>query len=426
MPWIHPPPIGRLIAAAMACCLLLPGAAFGAAVEDGPRNPASADPTPTANGAASHPVPVFRSGEEGYHTYRIPALIETRTGKVLAFAEGRKRGKGDAGDIDTVLKVSRDQGSTWGPLQKVWDDGPNTCGNPCVVQDASTGTLWLLQTWNLGTDPEPRIIAGTSADTRRVFVLKSGDDGLTWSAPREITTQVKRTNWTWYATGPGAGIQLRQGQHAGRLVIPCDHIEAGTRRYFSHVIFSDDHGETWKLGGTTPRDEVNECEVVELADGSLRLNMRSYDPSRRARQTAISRDGGASWEDQRLVPALPDPICQATIRRWSWPSAGVPGVVLFANAASTNRRERLTLRASLDEGESWSHSRVVEPGPSAYSSLAVFHDGSIGLLHESAREALYDQITFRRLSLEWLGISPASVSPSQPGPRLPTPPTEHP
>ena len=346
-------------------------------------------------------VNVFRSGEEGYDTYRIPCLIETRPGRLLAICEGRKRNSSDAGDIDTVFKISDDGGVTWGPLQVLWDDGENTCGNPCAVRDRQSGTLWLLHTWNRGDDHEPAIIDQTSRDTRRVFVSSSRDDGQTWSAPREITADVKRDNWTWYATGPGTGIQLERGPHAGRLVIPCDHIEAGTKRYYSHVVYSDDQGQTWKLGGTTPQDQVNECEVVERSDGALWLNMRSYDPARKARQSAVSRDGGLSWDEQRIVNELIDPICQATVHRLRWPDSERPGLILFANAASL-KRERMTVRASLDEGQTWPMARLVHAGPAAYSSLCTVGGDEAGLLYESGEKSPYERITFARFNLAWL------------------------
>lgn len=344
---------------------------------------------------------LYVSGVEGYHTYRIPSLVVTSRGTLLAFAEGRKGGRSDTGDIDLVLKRSVDRGRTWESVQTVWDDGPNTCGNPCPVLDRDTGAVWLLLTWNRGDDAEPQIIAQQSKDTRRVFVTRSTDDGLTWSGPREITAWVKRTNWTWYATGPGAGIQVERGAFRGRLVIPCDHIEAGTGRYYSHVIYSDDHGQTWALGGSTPEHQVNECEVVELTGGRLLLNMRNYDRSQRTRQQASSADGGLAWSQQRHVPELIEPICQASIRRFSWPGPDRQSVILFSNPASA-KRENLTVRASFDEGETWPVSRQLDSRCAAYSCLAVLPDGVVSILYEAGERSPYENLVFARFPLEWL------------------------
>lgn len=344
---------------------------------------------------------VYQSGRNGYDTFRIPAVVQTRAGTLLAFAEGRKASRSDTGNIDLVLRRSTDQGRSWQPMQVVWDDDGNTCGNPCPVVDRRTGTIWLLMTWNLGQDHEPRIIAQQSRDTRRVFVARSEDDGLTWSAPRQITATTKQTNWTWYATGPGAGIQIQHGPHRGRLVIPCDHIEAGTRHYYSHVIYSDDQGATWRLGGTTPHHQVNECEVVELSGGRLLLNMRNYDRSQRTRQQAVSDDGGLTWRDQRHVPELIEPICQASIRRHSWAAGGEPGVLLFSNPAAP-RRERLTIKASFGEGQTWPVARLLHAGPAAYSCLVVLSDGSVGCLYERGEQHPYETITFARFTLDWV------------------------
>jgi len=367
---------------------------------------AQTQPSPTRDaspGTSASPVQStpFVSGTEGYATFRIPAITVNGAGHLLAFCEGRKRGSGDAGDIDIVFKVSADGGKTWGKLGVIRDDGANTCGNPCVVRDAQTGVIWLLHTWNRGDDHESQIINQTSKDTRRVYLSSSSDDGRTWSQAREITADVKLTNWTWYATGPGAGIQLQHREYLGRLVIPCDHIEAGTKRYFSHVIYSDDHGKSWKLGGTTPGGQVNECEVVELADGALLLNMRSYDPARKARQSAISRNGGITWVEQKIVPELVDPICQASIRRLSWPQAGQPGMILFANAAS-EQRERMTVRASFDEGRTWPVSRLLTAQPAAYSCLVALPDGLIGILYEAGPQNPYQAVVFSSFTLNWL------------------------
>ena len=226
---------------------------------------------------------LFVAGTEGYHSFRIPSLIVTRRGAILAFCEGRKHSRSDTGDIDLVLRRSRDGGRTWGPLQLVVDDGPNTMGNPCPVVDRNTGVIWLPITRNLGEDTQDRILDRASRGTREAWLLKSDDDGATWSKPVEITAAVKRPDWTWYATGPGCGIQLR----SGRLVIPCDHYVAETKMRRSHVIYSDDGGRSWKIGGVVG-DHTNECQVVELRDGSLLINMRSYHGKNR-RAVAISR-----------------------------------------------------------------------------------------------------------------------------------------
>lgn len=365
------------------------------------------------------PTPLFLSGFAGgktsYHTYRIPALAVTKRGTVLAFCEGRKNSWGDSGDIDLVMKRSTDDGKTWSEQQVIWDDAGNTCGNPCVVADQETGSIFLLSTWNLGEDHEGEIIAQKSKDTRRVFVLRSDDDGLTWSKPQQITDAVKKPEWTWYATGPGGGIQLENGKHKGRLVIPCDHIEAETKHYYSHIIYSDDHGSTWKLGGRTPQHQVNECEVVELSDGAIQLNMRNYNSAKRARQTAISRDGGLTWSEQTHDATLIEPICQAAVLRYRWQEGNVPGAILFSNPASTQSRVNMTLRASLDDGKTWPTSHVLYPGPSGYSDLAKLRNGKIACLFEAGTDNIAESIVFTQTAFDELtarerstGVSPVN------------------
>lgn len=352
------------------------------------------------------PTPLFLSGfaggKDGYHTYRIPALAVTKRGTVLAICEGRKNSWGDSGDIDLVMKRSTDDGKTWSELKLIWDDAENTCGNPCVVADQETGSIFLLSTWNRGDDHEGEIIAQKSKDTRRVFVLRSDDDGITWSKPQQITNAVKMPNWTWYATGPGGGIQLENGEHKGRLVIPCDHIEAETKHYYSHVIYSDDHGSTWKLGGRTPEHQVNECEVVELSGGAMMLNMRNYNSAKRARQTAISRDGGLTWSDQQHDATLIEPICQAAVLRYRWQEGNTPGAMLFSNPASTQGRVNMTIRASLDEGKTWPTSHVLYPGPSGYSDLAKLRNGNIACLFEAGTDNIAESIVFTQSALDSL------------------------
>jgi len=349
---------------------------------------------------------LFVSGVGGYHTYRIPALLTTRDGTVLAFCEGRKGGGGDSGNIDLLLKRSTDAGKTWSPQQIVWDDGPNTCGNPCPVQDRQTGTIWLLLTWNHGRDREGAIMKNEGRDTRRVFVTHSTDEGLTWSPPREITETTKRPHWRWYATGPGVGIQLEKGPSEGRLVVPCDHSLVSPEDptgYNSHVIYSDDHGQTWQLGGAiTPA--VNECQVVELTDGTLMMNMRNYDRSQTTRAVATSTDGGLTWSEVRHDPTLVEPICQASFLRYTEQPGGDRNRLLFANPGHGQRGQRrdLTVRLSYDEGRTWPIRRLLWPGPAAYCCLGVLPDGQLACFLEGGKKNPYERIVFARFSRQWL------------------------
>jgi sialidase-1 len=339
---------------------------------------------------------VFIFGEDGYHSYRIPALVVATNGTVLAFCEGRKGGVRDNGRIDLVLKRPADGGKNWSAQEIIWSDKENTCGNPAPVVDRTTGVVWLLMTWNLGSDQENQIINGTSKNTRRVFVNHSADNGQTWAKPVEITLSVKKQNWGWYATGPVNGIQLTRGADKGRLVIPANHTETnatGEAVTRSHVIFSDNHGETWQIGGSE-EDKTNESTVVELNDGSLLHNMRSYHKKNR-RSVARSRDGGLSWSAVKLDEALIEPVCQASILRLSWAN-GEKSRILFSNPASV-KRERLTLRVSYDEGVSWPVGKVIHDGPAAYSCLTVLPDGTIGCLFENGSKNPYERISLARL-----------------------------
>lgn len=342
-------------------------------------------------------ITLFEGGTEGYACFRIPAIISS--GKtILAFAEGRIGGCSDTGNIDLVLKRSVDGGKSWSDLQVVWDPGDNVAGNPAPVFDEATKTVFLLSTWNLGTDHEGQIIAGTSEDTRRVFVLKSTDMGKTWSGAKEITETTKQENWTWYATGPVHGIQVKYGTYKGRLLIPCDHIEADTKHYYSHVIFSDDHGKSWQLGGTTQQHQVNECTIAELPDGKLILNMRNYDRSKRTRKICFSKDGGKTWSDIVSDPGLPEPICQAALISHI-PKKG-KSVLYFTNPSSENSRQNMSLKISYDGAKSWADSLVLHSGPSAYSDITLLNKGKVGCLYEAGEESPYEGIVFEIVELK--------------------------
>jgi sialidase-1 len=338
--------------------------------------------------------PLFKSGEDGYKCFRIPAIVTTTKGTILAFAEARKNNCSDAGNIDLVVKRSFDGGKTWSKISIVWDDAENTCGNPAPVVDQKTGNIILLSTWNLGTDREEQIINGTSKDSRRVFVLSTSDEGNSWSTARDITSDVKMPDWTWYATGPGNGIQMHSKKYKNRLVIPCDHIEAVSKKYYSHSIHSEDGGLTWKLGGSTPTDMVNECTVAELPKGKLILNMRNYN-SLRVRQTSTSMDGGETWSDLQPDTALIEPVCQASIL-W-YDHKGRRPFLAFSNPASQKSRTNMTVRISINQGKSWKQKLVLHEGPSAYSNLVVLPNGNLACFYEAGIKSAYEGIVFKEL-----------------------------
>jgi len=342
---------------------------------------------------------IFKSGTDGYASFRIPAIVTTTKGIILAFAEGRKKGTSDSGDIDLVMKSSGDQGKTWSKLKVLRDDADNVCGNPAPVVDQNTGMIYLLSTWNLGSDNEKSIISLASKDTRRVFILSSSDNGDTWSEAKEITASVKLNSWTWYASGPCHGIQVEKGAAKGRLIIPCDHIESGTNKYYSHNIYSDDHGKTWKIGGTTPQDQVNESTVAELSNGTLMLNMRNYDRTVKSRKVSLSTDGGITWGNIYSDTTLIESICQGSLLSVI-PKRKGKTQLLFINPADQNSRRNITLRLSLDDGKSWIKSKSLYSGPSAYSDITRLADGSIGCLYEAGYKKAYEGIVFQKVSLK--------------------------
>jgi sialidase-1 len=327
---------------------------------------------------------VFVSGQGGYHTYRIPALLATSNGTLLAFIEARKNSSADNGDIDMVLKRSTDIGAAWGEPIMIWNEpGDVTVGNPVPVQDRETGAILLLLT----------------RDNLEIFVTKSNDHGLTWSEPRNITPDVKAPDWRWVATGPGHGIQLE----SGRIIIPCDHtVDAGLGQggvMHSHIMYSDDHGATWRLGASLP-EHTDECTAVQLADGALYLNMRNnYFKSKRA--FAVSADSGESFGRLRWDSDLIEPVCQGSVLRYTRAGLSDKNRLLFSNPAARTR-DHMTVKLSMDEARSWPVSRVIYEGLAGYSDLTVLPDMSIGLLYENGTKRYHDKITFARFSLEWL------------------------
>ena len=357
------------------------------------------------------PVQVFHSGSEGYHTFRIPAIVRTTNGTLLAFAEGRRNDGGDTGAIDLVLKRSFDNGLTWGPLQMVAAGGADTIGNPTPIVDARTSKILLLTTHNRGNTTEAQVLSGAVRD-RFVFVQASVDDGATWSVAKEITSTAKRPAWRYYATGPVHGIQLTRGAHAGRLVAPCNHSatnSSGASVWGAHLLYSDDGGTTWQIGATdTSNNRVvnpNECAAVELSDGRIYAVARNEEAKAPGhRVIANSPDAGLTFEapfaiDIRLI----SPVVQGSVLRYSAVDQGdKANRILISAPGDPLRRTRMTICSSFDETRSWSAGKVIYDGPSAYSDMVKLPDGMVGLLYESGVKQPYEGIVFVPLTAAFL------------------------
>ncbi|MDT0461505.1 sialidase family protein [Streptomyces gibsoniae] len=353
------------------------------------------------------PAPVagsvpFRAGREGYASYRIPAVVATRAGTLLAFCEGRVTSAADHGHIDIVLKRSMDGGRTWDPLRAVARNGTGLAGNPApVVLD--TGRILLVHVRAAAGATEDAILRGKvkPADGRRVWVQHSDDDGLTWSGLKEITAQVKKQGWRWYATTPGHALQLT----SGRVLVPGNHTLAPTAgdtgaeaRYNSgHCLLSDDRGESWYLGyldeNTNGYINVNETTAAELPDGRVYLNTRNDSPSPGNRADAHSADGGRTLvRPFRPQAGLVAPVCQACVLQLR-----DPDLLLYSGPADPAFRALMTVRVSADAGTTWRAAYTVDGLPAAYSDLVRVDAATVGLLYETGDFGAYETISFHRI-----------------------------
>lgn len=352
---------------------------------------------------------LFEARTGGYHTCRIPGLLVTRDNTVLATAEARPGTGGDYDFNDVLLRRSTDGGLTFSHPTRIVDhrsygDGP--VSNFTMISDQRDGAVHAL----------------FCHDYARVFAMSSRDSGRTFSDPVDITAVLEplRSVYPWrvVATGPGHGLQLRQG----RMVVPVWLADSGgaaigSRHRVHHpsavsLIYSEDHGRTWSAGPVICRkgDRVEGCEVddpsetvaVELSDGSVMFNMRNETGVHR-RLVAVSPDGVRDWRVVGFDRSLLEPICMASILRYDWPSdrAGGTGRILFANPDSLDHtmtpekrfrdRKRLTLKVSPDDGRTWPVSRVIENGPSGYSDLGRLADGTVLCLYECGQvERMFD------------------------------------
>ncbi|QOV88855.1 sialidase family protein [Humisphaera borealis] len=332
--------------------------------------------------SSPEPVAVFTGGIDGYPAYRIPSVIVTKKGTLCAFAEGRAN-LSDHAENDIVLKRSTDGGKTWGALQVIAEDGANCLNNPCAVVLPDGGILVVYQWFPKGLD-EHKSRDGVAGDTTsHSYLVRSDDDGLTWSKPADITVQVKRpVGVTSHCSGPGIGIVLTNGPHKGRIMLPFNQGPFG--KWEVYAAWSDDQGKSWAFGDVAPGGAThrpNEVQFVELSDGRIMLNARGM-AGDKYRKVAVSGDGGKTWSAIADDRALPEPRCMGSVLRAASPVAGEKDWILYSGPDSQQRRAIGTVRASLDDGQTWTRRKVVVPGGFGYSCLVPLREGGIGLIYE--------------------------------------------
>ena len=349
-------------------------------------------------------VTVFKSGDDGYASYRIPAIVKNKNGNLVAFSEGRVDHAGDYGNVDIVFKVSKDNGKTWGPLQVAVDYDNLQAGNPAPVVDLldpayPNGRLFLF--YNTGNGHEGDVRNGKGL--REVWYVVSNDGGKTWQDAVNITTQTHRPkqpqinpqynfseDWRTYANTPGHGFQFVAGPNKGRIYIAANH-NAGNpapqnKDWNAHAYYSDDHGKTFKLSRKVPFPGTNESLAAQIDDNSVYMTSRNQQLTPKQRIISISNDGGQTWVSSAPDANLPDPINQASVLSWK---KGKKFILAHSNAADERNRDNLTLRLSKDQGKTWYFNKVVAKAPegykgaySAYSDLVLINKNTVGVLYE--------------------------------------------
>lgn len=351
---------------------------------------------------------VFETGLEGEeYAYRIPSLITTGKGTLIAFAE-RRIGLHDHAQNDIVMRRSEDNGESWQPVQVIADFGKNSLNDPLATVLESGRILLVFQEFpygiharNSGWIQMADNGYGGPRNTKN-YLTWSDDDGLTWAEPVELTRML-RPHDRISAGSPGIGIQLKRGDHKGRVVLPfylTRKLNDQDRDWTSAVAWSDDEGQTWTLGNDIPHNGhtgfANEAQVVELSDGRLLFVARNQEGF--YRKVATSKDGGRTWTNFRVDYELPGTACQGSLLRYDWPEDG-EGLIIQTSPANKYGRLNGTVRISGDDGNNWRWSREIEPGYFAYSGLTRLKTGEIGLLYESTG---YNTMTFVRFSVDWV------------------------
>ena len=336
---------------------------------------------------------VFQSSTGGYAQYRIPGIVVTPKGTILAYCEARKSLKSDWVAIDIMMRRSTDGGKTWSDPYKVGIAPPGVTKNPVALAHklANANDLTFNNAVAIVDRQTGSIHMLYCIEYSRCFHIQSDDDGATFGEPTEITATFERFRkeypWKVIATGPGHGIQLANG----RFVVPVwlskgtgDH---GHRPSMVSVVYSDDHGKTWERGEVVADTPVplnpNETTAVELADGRVMLNIRN-ESGCQLRGISISPNGATGWSEFQFDKQLPDPVCFGSLVRLSKKPEQDKNRILFSNLdnAQTRERKNLTIRLSEDEGQTWPIAKVLVPGPCGYSDLAVGNDGTIYCFYE--------------------------------------------
>ncbi len=338
---------------------------------------------------------VFVQGEEGWHTYRIPSLVQAADGTLIALAEGRRDNRGDPGNghIDLVYKISRDGGASWSK-RRFFDRSEEgwSASNPTAVVEHDSGRVNVLfNRWKPGRGG--RNSRAGSLDNQ-LWMRCSDDNGETWSEAVDITAQGRDIErWGKVVFGPGHGIQTAEG----RLVMPANAPRGDgddLQKTASFVLYSDDSGQNWMRGQQI--DAVTcENQIVELDDGHLMMDARQKAKEIPHRWVSVSTDGGESWDTSRKGQTVTQ-IC-AGIVRLKQPGDDNNGLLLWSAPKGPGRQD-LVLRISGDQGASFPREILVGPGPAAYSDLAALNDGSVGILWEGGKESCYEKINFTRLS----------------------------
>lgn len=343
---------------------------------------------------------VYEAGTDGYHTYRIPAVIRTTENTLLAFAEARVDSYFDKSENDIVLRRSDDLGVTWGELQVLYDAGVYSLNDPVPVQITSgvhAGRILLM----FHRIPCKQIESLDQCEPvgdlpHAMLLMYSDDDGRTWSEPEDISDAISADGQGVGGVGPGIAIVKQREPKAGRIIFP---MRVGETNY---AAYSDDGGENWAAGALVDTDTTvgggNEAQIVELINGDLLLNARNT-AGTGFRKTAISSDGGETWSPMTDDTELVDSRVMASILRFSWDTDD-RSRILFSNPANPEVRIEGTIRLSYDEGQTWSVSKVLEPNIFAYSSLVKLDCRHVGVLFEQGLAS--EHMIFARFSLNWL------------------------